>query len=278
MPSRVRSFSGDAIEERIKKGHGQGENANYLPWFFVSEIPSDGTSSIIKGDPFNRDRHFPSQNEVHYYYAATWRKQIADYREQYPLLPIEDTLEIAFALGFKHPADKERKPVVMTTDALLTVAGIGDLRSVVRTVKEAKDLCNPRTLEKLEIERQFFHFHGIDDWGIVTDVELAKFKEEIEGIKSLGNARNLNSLAPMKLDQIRTIATTISGRVKAAGYVRLPSLCGELDQRFAVEAGTCLAVARFLIANHAWQTDLRLLCDLTQPIVFQVRNLDFLWR
>jgi hypothetical protein len=278
MPSRVRSFSGDAIEKRIKKGHGQGEGADYLPWFFVTEIPSEGTSAVVKGDPFNRDRHFPSQNEVGYYYAATWSKQIVDFREQYPLLPIDDTLEIADALRFKHPTDKKGQPVVMTTDALLTIARNGDLHAAVRTVKEIKDLWNPRTLEKLEIERQYFLLHGIDDWGIVTDIELAQVRKEIQGIKSLDKARNLNSLAPMKLDQIRTIAATMSGRVKAVGYVRLPALCAGLDHKFAAEAGSCLAVAKYLIANKAWQTDLTLLCDLTQPIAYQVRNLDFLWR
>jgi hypothetical protein len=242
-------------------------------------MPSNGTSCIIKGNPFNRDRHFPSQNEARYYFATSWSDRLLDFMEQFPLLPIDDTLEIAEALGFKHPADNKRRPLVMTTDAFLTIGGTGeDPCRVVRTVKEIKDLCDPRTLEKLEIERQYFHFHGIDDWGIVTDLELKQFEREITEIKSLNEVRNPNCLAPLKLDRIRTIATALSTRVKAAGYVRLPTLCAETVQRFSVEAGTSLAVARFLIANKAWLTDLCLLSDLTQAIAFQVKNLDFLWR
>lgn len=238
MPSRIRNFSGDAIAKRIEKGHGDGEGPNYKPWFFITELPSVGTSCIIKGNPFNRDRHFPSQNEARYYHATSWSDCLLDFREQYPLLPINDTLEIANALGFKHPTDNKRLPVVMTTDAFLTIDGTGDdPRRVVRTVKEIKDLCDLRTLEKLEIERQYFHYHGIDDWGIVTDLELKKFEKEIAEIKSLNDVRNLNGLAPLKLDQIKLLATTLSTRVKAAGYVRLPSLCAETDQRFSVEAG-----------------------------------------
>ena len=278
MPSRIRKLSGDAIIDRIEKGHGQGEGASYKPWFLVSEVRSYGTSAIIKGNPFNRDRHFLSQNEVRYYFATSWSNRLIDFREQYPLLPIDDTLEIARALSFKHPTDNRRRPVVMTADALLIIAGPGDPYRAVRTVKEIKDLCDPRTLEKLEIERQYFHFHGVDDWGIVTDTELKKLEKEIAEIKSLNDVRNLNCLSPLKLDEIRKIATTLSSRVKAAGYVRLPSLCSELDQKFAVETGTSLTVARFLIANKAWQVDLCSLSDLTQLISFEVRNLDFLWR
>ena len=167
----------------------------------------------------------------------------------------------------------------MTTDALMAIKRTGEeLCRVVRTVKEVKELCNPRTLEKLEIERQYFHFHGIDDWGIVTDIELKHLEKEIAAIKSLHEVRNLSCLAPLKMDQIRAIATTLSSRVKALSYVRLPSLCSEVDKRFMVEAGTSLLIARYLIANKVWQAELCLLTDLTQPIGFRVGNLDSLWR
>lgn len=46
---------------------------------------------------------------------------VIDIREQYPLLPLKDTLEIANELGIeqpKHPQTKE--PIVMTTDFLIT--------------------------------------------------------------------------------------------------------------------------------------------------------------
>ena len=76
MPSRVRVFSGDAITERIERGHSQGEGPTFKPWFYVSEMPSDGTSAIVKGEPFNRDRHFPSQNEVRYYFATSWSSRL----------------------------------------------------------------------------------------------------------------------------------------------------------------------------------------------------------
>nr|WP_238602194.1 TnsA endonuclease N-terminal domain-containing protein [Lysinibacillus parviboronicapiens] len=47
---------------------------------------------------------------------------VVDIREQYPLLPLEETIVIADELGLKHPTDpKTIEPDVMTTDFLLTV-------------------------------------------------------------------------------------------------------------------------------------------------------------
>nr|WP_255193827.1 TnsA endonuclease N-terminal domain-containing protein [Brevibacillus laterosporus] len=43
-------------------------------------------------------------------------------REQFPLLPLEETIVIANELGINHPTDpKTGSPIVMTTDFLLTV-------------------------------------------------------------------------------------------------------------------------------------------------------------
>jgi hypothetical protein len=249
MPSRVRKFSGAAIQRRIKKGHGQGQGPNYVPWFFISEVPSGGTSSQIEGRPHNRERHLLSQNEARYYFALSWSDVIVDIREQFPLLPIEDTLEIASYLGFKHPPEKKKEPEVMTTDFMLTIMRDGKLHYAVRTVKEIKDLCQPRTLELLEIERQYFHYHGIDDWGIVTDIELAM--PEIDGINSIHESREFWNLAPMTQEEVKRIAVVLSSRVKSRGSVRLSPLCSDLDPKARVYFSECKELEEALIAGKA---------------------------
>ncbi len=45
-----------------------------------------------------------------------------DIREQFPLIPLDKTLYIAQKLGIKHSTDPKNKlPIIMTTDMLLTV-------------------------------------------------------------------------------------------------------------------------------------------------------------
>jgi hypothetical protein len=63
VPSRIRKFSSDSLDERVEKGHGQGEGVSYKPWFFISEIPSTRTSPTVDQDSAQIDRHAPSKNE-----------------------------------------------------------------------------------------------------------------------------------------------------------------------------------------------------------------------
>ncbi len=57
-----------------------------------------------------------------YWYALDWAPSVVDIREQFPLLPIEDTLRIAERLGYRHPRHPQtRRPIVMTTDFLVTI-------------------------------------------------------------------------------------------------------------------------------------------------------------
>lgn len=60
--------------------------------------------------------------ERNYYYLTEYSDFVVDIREQFPLLPLEETIVIAYELGIKHPIDpKKHEPIVVTTDFLLTV-------------------------------------------------------------------------------------------------------------------------------------------------------------
>jgi len=100
-----------------------------------------------KGWKTNRVHQMLSLLELLYFYIAEWALQVVDIREQYPLLPIEETLAIARSCGIRHPIDpKTKEPVVMTTDFVLTVRqGASDIDQP-RTVKYRADLFNLRTL------------------------------------------------------------------------------------------------------------------------------------
>nr|WP_239586128.1 TnsA endonuclease N-terminal domain-containing protein [Brevibacillus laterosporus] len=63
-----------------------------------------------------------SDLERNYFYLTEYSNYIVDIREQFPLLPLEETIVIANELGINHPTDlKTGSPIVMTTDFLLTV-------------------------------------------------------------------------------------------------------------------------------------------------------------
>lgn len=153
MPSRRKNLTGKVIERRIASGFGQGEGVSYKPWLRITDVPSKGTCSIITGWRHAREHHLLSRNERNYFYCLEWQDEVLEIREQFPLLPLQRTLEIAASLGFKHPNDRG-KPVVMTTDFFLVVREKDDsVRHLARTVKLSSELKKRRIQEKFEIER-----------------------------------------------------------------------------------------------------------------------------
>lgn len=60
-----------------------------------------------------------SDLEPNYFCLTEYSDLVVDVREQFPLLPLEETIVIAEELGIKHPTDpKIGEPIVMTTDFL----------------------------------------------------------------------------------------------------------------------------------------------------------------
>lgn len=80
-------------------------------------MSSKGRSTRLKGIKTNRQQEFLSDLERNQFYLTECSDYVVDIREQFPLLPLEETIIIADELGLKHPTDpKTNEPVVMTTD------------------------------------------------------------------------------------------------------------------------------------------------------------------
>ena len=86
-------------------GRGQGFGKDYEPWLTIHDVPSNGVVTRIKSWTVGRIHHFMSNFERSYFYMMDWADQITDIREQYPLLPLQRTIEIAEELGINHPKD-----------------------------------------------------------------------------------------------------------------------------------------------------------------------------
>ncbi|TDF91721.1 TnsA endonuclease N-terminal domain-containing protein [Paenibacillus piri] len=143
-------------ENRLKDGRGQGYGIEYKPFIQASDnkAPSDGYLIRELGWKTKRIHHTMSKVEYKYLMVLTWSDQVVDIREQYPLTPIERTIEIAEQLGIKH-AHLDQEPVYTTTDFMISAKSDRGIKDVVRTVKTEKDL-TPRTIELFQIDRTYF--------------------------------------------------------------------------------------------------------------------------
>jgi hypothetical protein len=146
MAKRKRTKTEAAIDRCIEEGRGQGRGYDYKPWLLVQDVASQGLASRIKGWKTKRVHHLHSNLELNYFYLLEWSSIVCDIREQYPLLPLEETLAIAEQCGISHPKDpKTQEPIVMVTDFCITVRQKIGVAEQIRTLKSAKDLCSLAT-------------------------------------------------------------------------------------------------------------------------------------
>lgn len=175
--SKSRMPSVQLVERWIRAGFGQGEGANYKPFLYVRDVPSSGTSCMVKSRTTNRTHHYLSKQEFKTHLVTEYQAYTIDIREQYALLPWDETQLISESLGVRHPTyPGTNTPIVMTTDLLVSMQRIDGSELIALSVKLTKDL-SPRNLEKLLIERIYWERRGIR-WVLVTEKNIPKHLPE----------------------------------------------------------------------------------------------------
>ena len=262
MAKRSRKTTQSTINRRVHEGRGQGNGVSYKPWLTVQDVPSQGLTHRIKGWTTGRIHHLFSNLERDAFYVLDWSKRIHDIREQYPLLPLEETKVIADEIGVRHPTDpRTQQMVVMTTDFLVDVQGEDRTIQQARTVKPAEQLDHPRILEKLEIERRYWQAREVD-WGIVTENEIP--------VVQSANIRLLHGY--QQLEERLSEHTKCSEVIQYLLDYQYPCCLGDLvancDDTLHLSRGTVLTVLYHLLATH--QLTFNLAEALTEQSVLSV--------
>jgi hypothetical protein len=253
MAKRNRTTTEKSIKKRIREGRGQGQGSDYKPWLHIQDVPSLGLVTRIKGWKTERVHHYLSLVELRYFYVLEWSLDVVDIREQYPLLPLEDTLEIAKECGVIHPRDpKTKQPIVMTTDFLNTVRQGAVERDSARAIKCADALSSKRTMEKLEIERRYWEAKKVD-WKIVTDGDIPKaLAKNVEWVHQYRRLEDFSNLSDTAITQI--VAALTKGVTTINAPLRDITL--QTDDKLGLEVGTSLSIVRNLIANRRWRVNM----------------------
>lgn len=255
MAKRRRGKGERGIRRSIKDGRGQGRGAEYNPWLHIQDVPSRGLVTRVKGWKTGRVHHLLSLLELWYFYVLEWSLAVTDIREQYPLLPLEETLDIARRLGVRHPTDPlTKEPVVMTTDFVLTVRRGCSEVDQARTVKYEKDLLSKRVLEKLEIERRYWESHGVD-WKIVTEKQIPVVLAK--NVQWFHQYRVLEDFATVSAAEAGQIISVLTLSVSTFVASPLRSVTLQTDDRLGLEPGSSLSLVRHLLACRRWRVDMR---------------------
>jgi hypothetical protein len=269
MPKRKREFTEKKYNKYIAEGRGSGVLSEYKPWFNIQDVSSSGRSSRVKGIKTGRQHEFLSDNETNYFYILDLCSAVKDIREQYPILPIENTLDIADELGIQHPSDPRTKEhTVVTTDFLITTY---DNRLQARTIKMWGKLDNERQMEKFEIERTYWERQGVD-WGIVTEKEIDK--NIIYSLKAVHPFYYVEDLSISDLYNKQEVKRMISA-FKASivnKNIAIRSAAFEFENRNILSAGTGIEIYKHLVATSEIIVGMKDIMCIDTPVEIKVKE------
>lgn len=266
MSKRTRTSK---VEKWIKEGRGSGVGADYKPWLNIQDVSSLGRSTRLKGIKTGRQHEFLSDLERNYFYLTEFSDSIVDIREQYPLLPLEETLVIANELGIKHPNDpKTGEPIVMTTDFLLTVdKGEGSVE-LARTIKMKDELLKERVLEKFEIERVYWKKRGVD-WGIVTELEIPKtLARNISYIHDYYDIQQYDAYQNISPQSIEDLGIELLKRVLDTDK-SIREITNLFDKEVHLSLGSGMTLFYHLLAQKIVQIDMLKPLNVEETMVIQ---------
>ncbi|MEH8015788.1 TnsA endonuclease N-terminal domain-containing protein [Rheinheimera muenzenbergensis] len=163
-------------------------SGTYRPFLTVRAVNKFGRRHWIWCDKQQREVHLLSDAERRAYEIMISRPTTVEVKEQYAL-DFSETLSIANELGYVHPRNyKTKQIIVMTTDFITVSQSLVNqkllLKAKAYTFKYSSDLytdksCSAflpsatRTIQKLEIEQEYWNRRGIE-YRVITELHATK--------------------------------------------------------------------------------------------------------
>ncbi|BFH10953.1 TnsA endonuclease N-terminal domain-containing protein [Paenibacillus melissococcoides] len=253
---------------RLKDGRGQGRGQEYKPFIQANDnkVASEGWLTRTLGWKSNRIHHTLSKHEYEYLLIQEWADSIVDIREQYPLLPIDLTLQIAEKLNIRHPQHNGEN-VVMSSDFMLTYVNTqGDYSDVPRTIKPISKLTK-RTLELFEIERRYYQEMGQEwHWKVVFDIH--KPINLIKNIDWLYDAKRIDNRPGIDSEVVGVVRDPLLSLLTGYGSKHsISKTCLLCDIQLGLEKGSSLFIVQHMLANKIWITDMNELIRESKPLI-----------
>lgn len=236
------------IERLIKENRGQGTLGSYKPWITVGDFSSKGRSRRAWSPKTEREHHLFSDVEWRLFVLLEWTTDIIDIREQFPL-DRNATLKIAQELGIPHPYyPGTHTPTVMTVDFLVTrVNEKGQTYFEAFNAKCQQEAEDPRSLEKLEIQRTYFETQDIQHH-IVFDTTLPMAK--VKNIEWIRDAQ----LKPCEEEPhpgfYQEHISKFVQCLTQAPSTTLLAFCTQYDRNCGLASGSALRIARMAMLQR----------------------------
>lgn len=194
------------LQRRIKQGRCLGLLAAYIPWILVHEFSSRGWSTRAWSHKMQRIIHLFSRAEYIFFLRLELAANVAEFYEQFALLPRETTEAIADAYEFNRTTVAGVRHVMTSDFKIRTTEG----KVAIRSLKQIEDLeTDERVKQKLLIDRLYWQdFNGVLDWAVVTQEESTPGLDwNIEWVSGMRTLKCHEHLAQY-VDDARAMART----------------------------------------------------------------------
>lgn len=213
-----------------------------------------------------RSYHFLSDLERDYFTVIEFFQDgLVDIKEQYPLLGIESTKQIALEYDIKHPQFKG-KDIVMTSDFYITYEQGGKLKHAVRSIKPSSDLSSRRVLEKLAIEEEWWRRKGVENWKIITEKEIeentAENIREVNLFLDLQRRELFKDYGKKEIEELVEIFLEYLSKSKGS----IGEVSKEFDENLMLRRGSGLSIYKHLVAVKTLKVPLEERLTEKQPV------------
>jgi hypothetical protein len=255
MGKGIQKWSNERIDQRQREGYGCGEGAAYKPWVGMHDVASAGRMHRAFSQIFGRTIYLLSDVEWNTFLLLEYSRKFTQVYEGFPL-PRETTLQIAEALGIRHPQyPATHVPTVMTVDFLAVEQRGDDMLIVAFDCKRSEDAEDERALEKLQITREYFAGVGVAHHLIFHS---ALPMSKVKNIEWMRAAILKEGEIELYEGYIREKATQMWHELSTGKHtVPLNKYCASFELRHQMGRGDGLRVARILL----WE--LKLKCDIS---------------
>lgn len=230
----------------------------YQPFVKVQDISSLGRSHRVFGHKSGRTHHLLSDLELSVFLLFEWNTNVVAINEQFAL-NLEETLALAMEVNIKHPSIRGENKV-MTSDFYITLNAKNKAMTsqMALQVKYAKDLDDPRTIEKIELERRFWQRKDVPFY-LITENDIPKTVST--NIKWLYPAKNTH-FTNLSWDEFEYYSKQLAQH----SHLRLVEFCKKCDSINDLEIGTSLSCMKGFLGHNYMSFDItkdyhKLLCS-----------------
>jgi hypothetical protein len=259
------------MKNKIKSGRTNALDRPHDPWHHVREVNSLGRAIRVLGWVTGRVHHLLSFLEYMYFLTCDWEiERVVDIREQFPLLPVDRTGDIARNLGVRYPWDRKKKePWVLTLDLLVRYRKNEGHVTFGTAIKPSTAFLKPRVLQLLDIQERFCNEDGIR-FLRTTEKEIAITRAL--NIDFVHSTRNVAERPQYLKDAVPAAEALLYERLLNNPGSPFGDIAETVDQDVGLKEGMSIWIIRHLIATKAWLVDMDSYIDSSRPLTPRRRS------